>query len=271
MEREELLRANRVFRAVNEELVSLDGVVESIVAEDVRMKQVVRLLREGARSPSWILLRGEPGVGKEYFARAIHLLSERCEAPFLRVDCAAGVSESLEAFFFGRQGEGLRHPGRLEMARGGTLYLHDVHALGPSFQKKLLQALQEGTVLPVGGSDPVDVDCRLVASTPHDLVERVRAHRFREDFQIALSELVLAIPPLRERPDDVLPLAEHFLRWYGREWGGRKLALDEGARKVLLEHDWPGNTRELRIVVEWLFLHGEGGTIRAEDLPIGRD
>lgn len=266
-EQDELRRANRVYRAVNSRLVSLDGVVESIVAEDVRMAQIVQQLRDAARSSSWILLRGEVGVGKEYFARAAHLFSMRCEAPFVRVDCAQPVSDSLEAQFFGRQGEGKNLPGLLEMADGGTLYLHDVHALSPSFQKKLLHALQEGQIEAVGGQRGVDVDCRVIASTPHDLGERVRTHRFREDLQLALSEFRLIIPPLRERKDDVLPLAEHFLRWFGRDCGGRKIRLSGESRERLLAYDWPGNTRELRLVIEWAVMRCPADELRIEDLP----
>ncbi len=236
----------------------------------VRLRQTVRL---AARSRSTtVLVRGESGTGKELVARAIHDLSERRDGPFVALNCAAVAEGLLESELFGHEkgaftGAHARRPGRFELASGGTLFLDEVAELRPELQAKLLRALEERSFERVGGVEPVRVDIRVVAATNRDLAAEIGAGRLREDLYYRLAVVEIAIPPLRERPEDVLPTAQHLL---GRLAGeGSRPRLGAEVASALTAHDWPGNVRELANVLERALLFAGTGEIRPEHLPPG--
>jgi Nif-specific regulatory protein len=221
-----------------------------IVGESPALRAAFALVERAAGSNATVLLTGETGTGKELLARAVHLGSRRRDAPFLGVNCAAFPEALLESELFGHlrgafTGADRDKKGLFEVASGGTLFLDEVGETALAFQAKLLRVLQEREVRPVGaiGSRPVDV--RLIAATNRELRREVERGRFREDLYYRLAVFEIAVPPLRERPDDVLPLARHFLALHGRRDGkpGLRLASDTG--HLLQSYAWPGNVREL--------------------------
>jgi DNA-binding NtrC family response regulator len=241
------------------------------IAADSRTRQTLALCGRVAPTPLTVLLLGETGVGKEVVARQIHRLSRRAAGPFVAVNCAALPESLLESELFGHErgaftGAVRRKEGYFERAVGGTLLLDEIGDLGPDLQAKLLRAIERKTIVRVGGGEEIDVDVRLVAATHHDLDAAVRAGTFRADLWYRLSVFVLAIPPLRERPADVEPLARLFLAEMAAEMGGRA-ELSAPALAALRAHDWPGNVRELRNVMERALVLAGGGVIGVEHLP----
>jgi len=218
-----------------------------------------------------VLILGENGTGKEVVSRLIHLLGPRRDRPFIAVNCAAIAENLLESELFGHERGAFTdareaRAGKFELASGGTLFLDEIGDLSPGGQAKLLRVLEEKVVVRVGGSVPIHTDARVVAATNQDLAELVRRKRFREDLFFRLSVVTLQLPPLRARGDDVLLLAEHFLRDFARKARRPALKLSAAARKRLVAHDWPGNIRELRNLMERLaYLHA-GDKLEAEDL-----
>ncbi len=218
-----------------------------------------------------VLILGENGTGKEVVSRLVHLLGPRRDRPFIAVNCAAIAENLLESELFGHERGAFTdareaRAGKFELASGGTLFLDEIGDLSPGGQAKLLRVLEEKVVVRVGGSVPIHTDARVVAATNQDLAELVRRKRFREDLFFRLSVVTLQLPPLRARGDDVLLLAEHFLRDFARKARRPALKLSAAARKRLVAHDWPGNVRELRNLMERLaYLHA-GDKLEAEDL-----
>jgi Nif-specific regulatory protein len=241
-----------------------------VVGGSGRWREVLDVVARVAPSRATVLLRGESGTGKEVVARALHDHGPRAERPFVAVSCAALPEALLESELFGHErgaftGAAQARPGRFELADGGTLFLDEVGELPLAAQVKLLRAVQERQFERVGGRRTVTVDVRLVAATNRDLEEAVRAGTFRLDLYHRLQVVEIALPPLRERREDVPVLAAHFLDDLAAEHG-RRLVLAKDALEALVAHDWPGNVRQLRNVLERLVVaHGEG-VVRASDL-----
>jgi transcriptional regulator with GAF, ATPase, and Fis domain len=238
------------------------------------MQQICRLARLVAPRNTAVLIVGATGTGKELVARGIHALSRRSRGPFVVVNCAAIPESLLEAELFGFTrgaftGAFQSRLGRIHAAHGGTLLLDEVGELPLSMQAKLLRFVQEGEVQRLGSADLFRVDARLIAATNADLLQRVREKQFREDLYYRLSVFPLNLPPLRNRPEDILPLAEHFLDGLCRQSGLPRKVLSLEASRLLRAHLWPGNVRELQHSIERAFVLAEGREqIRAEDFSM---
>jgi DNA-binding NtrC family response regulator len=226
-----------------------------IIAESPAMKEIFETIRQVADSKATVLITGESGVGKEVVAKSLHELSSRNANPFVAVSCAALPETLLESELFGYEkgaftGAQGAKPGRFEMAHSGTLFLDEIGEIPLPIQVKLLRVLQEREFERLGASKPTRVDVRLVTATNRDLREAVDLGTFRLDLMYRLQVVELHIPPLRERIEDIVPLAEHFLAKYCRENGRPKLELGEEAVTILQRYGWPGNVRELENTME---------------------
>jgi transcriptional regulator with PAS, ATPase and Fis domain len=243
---------------------------DDVVVADPNMSRIFALARRAARTSTTVLLVGETGVGKEIVARQIHASSARAAGPCVRVNCAALPEALAESELFGHEkgaftGADRRKAGLVEAASGGTLFLDEIGELAPPVQAKLLVALESRAIVRLGSTVETPVDVRVVCATHRDLPAEVAAGRFRQDLYYRIGALVIRIPPLRERPGEILLLAQLFARRL-REEGGDP-TLDPSAAAALLAHPWPGNVRELRNALEHALLHAEGGVVRAEHLP----
>lgn len=233
--------------------------------------EVLELAETVAPTDSTVLLSGESGTGKEVVARYIHSLSERGQGPFLSVNCGALPESLLESELFGHMkgsftGAVKDKKGLLEAAEGGTLFLDEVGEMTPATQVKLLRALQEREVVPVGSTQPVSVDARIIAATNRELEEEIRTGGFRSDLYYRLNVIALHLPPLRERRDDIPLLVDFFVSRLARDGEG-PLEVEGAAMEALKDHDWPGNVRELENALERAAVVAQGGVLRAEDLP----
>jgi two-component system nitrogen regulation response regulator GlnG len=243
----------------------------ALVGKSPRMQEVYKTIGRIAGTEVSVLLRGESGTGKEVVARAIHHYSRRAGKPFVAVSCAAIPATLLESELFGHERGAFtdahqRRLGRFELAQGGTLYLDEIGDLGAELQPKLLRVLQEREFERVGGADPIRVDVRVVAATNRDLEAGIREGRFREDLYYRLNVVTLTLPALRERPEDIPFLVDHFLTKYAGELGERAVSAE--ALERLLGYGWPGNVRELENVVQHAMVMAAGGVILPEHLPI---
>jgi Nif-specific regulatory protein len=242
-----------------------------LVGESPSIQALRATVRRIADTDLAVLLLGENGTGKEVVARLIHFGSRRRKHPFIAVNCAALTETLLESELFGHEKGAFTdaheaRAGKFELASGGTLFLDEIGDMSLSGQAKLLRVLEEKTVVRVGGSKPIHTDVRVIAATNQKLAELVRAKRFREDLYFRLNVVTLELPPLRERGDDVMRLAEHFLREFSRRAGRRAPKFTAAARKRLESHIWPGNVRELRNLMERLAYLSSGDRIEAEEL-----
>jgi len=263
----EKVRLDRESRRLNQRQEELCG---SVVAESAESKAQLALLRRIAPSRSTVLIQGESGTGKEVVARLLHYWSERASRPFVAVNCKAFAEGVLESELFGHEKGSFTNAagaraGCFERAASGTLFLDEIGEISLDFQGKLLRVLQEGEVLRVGGAQPHKVDVRVVAATSRMLRDEVAAGRFREALFFRLNVIPIYTLPLRERRDDVLPPARHFLANHTAQ-GGRRLVLGIEAESALLAYHWPGNIRELQNVIERAVVLASGETIGAEDL-----
>lgn len=262
-----LTRENRYLRA---ELGRRHALTD-IVATSQRMVDVLDLVRRAARSAATVLIEGESGTGKEIVARAVHFHSDRVGGPFVGVNCKALAPGVLESELFGHErgaftGADRARPGLFEAANGGTLFLDEIGEVDEAFQAKLLRVLQEREVRRVGGDAVRPVDVRIVAATNRDLKGAVASGAFREDLYFRLAVVPIALPPLRERKEDILPLARHFLETFQRASDRRFEALGAEIEAALLAHAWPGNVRELENAIERAVVLAEGEALRVEDL-----
>jgi two-component system response regulator HydG len=244
--------------------------LEHIVGRSQALREVLDRVVRVAPTDATVLISGESGTGKELVARAIHAGSRRGDKPYVPVNCAAITETLLESELFGHArgaftGAVRARRGLFEEASGGTLFIDEIGETSLGFQAKLLRALQEGEIRRVGESLPVKVDVRVIAATNQDLKRAIAERRFREDLFYRLNVVPLRIPPLRERREDVPPLAAHFLERYNRRCGARK-ELSPEALARLLEHGWPGNVRELENMVEQAAALSPGLVIRAADV-----
>ena len=254
------------------------GEAEGPIAEDPASRQLLELAARVARSDSTVLISGESGTGKEVLARYIHLQSSRADKPFIAINCAAIPDNMLEATLFGHEkgaftGAIAAQPGKFELANGGTILLDEISEMPLALQAKLLRVLQEREVERVGARKPIELDIRVLATTNRDLVGEVAAGRFREDLYYRLSVFPLAWRALRERPADILPLAERLLAKHVRKMNHAPVSLSREARDALLRHSWPGNVRELDNAIQRALILQQGGIVQPHDLcldaPIG--
>jgi len=240
------------------------------IAEDPRTIEVLNLAARVAKSAATVLLTGESGSGKEMFARYLHASSTRATGPFIAINCAAIPESLLEATLFGHErgaftGAAQSQPGKFEQSNGGTLLLDEISEMPLGLQAKLLRVLQEREVERVGGRKPIPLDLRVLATSNRDLQEMVGEGRFREDLFYRLNVFPLHIPPLRDRPRDIVPLARHFA---ARIAQGRKLRFSVEAESLLRAHAWPGNVRELENTVQRALILATGDLIAAADIVV---
>jgi transcriptional regulator with GAF, ATPase, and Fis domain len=243
-----------------------------IIGTSPQVRHLLNQVRKVAASQSEVLIRGESGTGKELLARALHETSPRAAKPFVKVHCAALSPGLLESELFGHvkgafTGAHRDKVGRFELANGGTLFLDEIGDIDPSVQVKLLRVLQEMTFERVGSSEPVQVQVRVIAATHQDLEDLIRRGRFREDLYYRLNVISITMPPLRERPEDIPELVQHFLQLYGARCGRPDIGIDDDALMALKSHSWPGNVRHLENVVESAVVFAEGPAVTVADLP----
>ena len=267
-ERYRLLQENARLRATTGETYHL----EQIVGESPKMRELRQLIRTVAPTDARVLIMGESGTGKEMVAGALHSLSQRRDSSYVRINCAAIPETLLESELFGHEkgaftGALRQKPGRVEEADGGTMFLDEIADMSGPLQAKLLRFLEDGTFTRVGGIQESRVNVRLIAATNRDLVKAIAEDRFREDLFHRLNVVQFRLPPLRERGEDVLLLAEHFLETFGTTMNKRVRGLGRTARQKLMTHHWPGNVRELRNVIERALILETASEIRAASLP----
>lgn len=249
------------------------------VALEPASVQLLELASRVAQSDSTVMITGESGTGKEVLARYIHQQSPRASGPFIAINCAAIPDNMLEATLFGHEkgaftGAVTAQPGKFELADGGTILLDEISEMPLGLQAKLLRVLQEREVERVGARKPINLDIRVLATSNRDLASEVAAGRFREDLYYRLSVFPLAWRPLRERPADILPLAERLLAKHVKKMNQAPVRLSESAAQCLVQHQWPGNVRELDNAIQRALILQQGGVIQAQDLclhaPIGQ-
>jgi DNA-binding NtrC family response regulator len=245
----------------------------SLIGDSPALRRVLQHLDKAGRSGTvTVLILGETGAGKELMARYLHAHSARAEGPFIELNCSAIPEQLLESELYGHERGAFTdakrfRKGLFELADGGTLFLDEIGEMAPGLQAKLLRVLETRTFRRVGGNVDITVDVRVVAATHRDLKRAVADGRFREDLYYRLNVVPIDLPPLRDRPEDVLPLAEHFIARFCRELGRVPARLDPTALEVLRGYAWPGNVRELRNVMERVVLLEADDVILSEHLP----
>src|SRR3989454_626631 len=245
---------------------------ERIVGNSAAMQEVYKIVGKVAKSDATVLITGESGTGKELVAEALHFNSSRRSGPLIKVSCAALPETLLEAELFGHEkgsftGAMATRKGRFELADKGTIFLDEIGEMTPSVQTKLLRVLQEHIIERVGSSVAIKVDLRIICATNQDLGKLVEQNKFREDLFYRLNVISIPMPPLRDRKEDVAPLAEHFLRKYSHENGREGLRFSPEAMKMLMDYDWPGNVRELENTVERAVVLSSGPALGPDLLP----
>lgn len=244
------------------------------VAVDPSSQQLLQLAQRVAASDSTVLISGESGTGKEVLARYIHQHSPRADQPFIAINCAAIPENMLEATLFGHEkgaftGAVAAQPGKFEQANGGTLLLDEISEMPLALQAKLLRVLQEREVERVGGRKLIQLDIRIIATTNRDMQSEVAAGRFREDVYYRLGVFPMQWHPLRQRPADILPIAERLLAKHASKMNQGPVHLSEEARQAMQQHSWPGNVRELDNAMQRALILQQGGVIQAQDLCLG--
>jgi transcriptional regulator with PAS, ATPase and Fis domain len=266
-------------RALAEENVRLKETVSEltqaapILAVSAKMEHVLELVRTVAETDSSVVIRGESGTGKELIARAIHAQSRRRYFPLVAVNAGSIPETLLESELFGHEkgaytGAQYRRKGKIELANGGTLFLDEIGDITPKMQIDLLRVLETHRFTRLGGNQEIESDFRLVCATHRNLEKLVEEEQFREDLFYRINVFSIQVPPLRERPEDVLPLARFFIEKYARAMGKPVKAVAPEAEAVLLAYRWPGNVRELENAVERAMVVGRGPALEARDLPV---
>jgi DNA-binding NtrC family response regulator len=267
-ERHRLLRENAVLRARTREPFNLGH----IIGQSPKMAELRQLIQTVAPTDATVLILGESGTGKELIAGALHGLSKRREANYVRINCAAIPENLLESELFGHEkgaftGALKQKSGRVEEADGGTIFLDEIGDMSRSLQAKLLRFLEDGSFTRVGGNDELRVNVRLLAATNRDIIQAIGDNAFREDLFHRLNVVQFHPPPLRERGDDIILLAEYFLKQYRTVLNKPVCKLSSAARQKLLGHHWPGNVRELRNVIERAVILENSESIQPGSLP----
>lgn len=244
-----------------------------IIGDSEPMAAVGREIQQVAQTNTTVLLLGDSGTGKELFARAIHHLSQRRNAPFIAINCAAIPETLIENELFGHEkgaytGADARRVGKFELANRGTIFLDEIGELALPVQSKILRVIEERVITRVGGSSDIEVDVRIVAATNRDLQEAVTKKEFRDDLYFRLAVFPVTIPPLRERRSDIVQLAEHFVKKYGREVRRANITISPAAMEMLKRYSFPGNVRELENCIERACILCDGCVIRPEDLNL---
>jgi len=243
-----------------------------IIGRSPAMRQLFDILPEVAVSDSAVLIEGRSGTGKELFARAIHNLSKRKAKRFVAINCGALPDSLLESELFGYKAGAFTDarkdkPGRFALAEGGTIFLDEIADVSPAMQSRLLRVLQERIYEPLGGVEPVKANVRVVTATHEDLRERVRQGKFREDLYYRINVVRMVLPTLRDRREDIPLLIEHFIHRFNRIKEKEVAGVSETAMAILLDHDYPGNVREVENIIEHAFVLCRGGLIQPEHLP----
>ncbi len=243
-----------------------------LVGTSPAMAEVYRMVEMVAPSNATVLLEGESGVGKEVIARTIHQRSQRSAGPLVSLNCGAVPESLLESELFGYEkgaftGAHMSRPGKIELAHGGTLFLDEVSEMEPRTQIEFLRVLDRRELRRLGGTKLIHVDIRIIAATNKRLDEEVASGRFRKDLYYRLNVVPIRVPPLRERKEDIIPLAQLFLDEFTTAYNKPPMRLSEAARECLLHHEWPGNVRELRNLMERLTVLLNGGAVGVRDLP----
>jgi two-component system, NtrC family, response regulator AtoC len=267
-ERHRLLRENAELRSRAEHIFSLD----EIVGESQKIREVRQLIQTVAPTDARVLILGESGTGKELVAGALHSLSKRRDAHYVRINCAAIPETLLESELFGHEkgsftGAIKQKSGRVEEADGGTIFLDEIADMSKPLQAKLLRFLEDGSFTRVGGTQELRVNVRLIAATNREIVQAIDAGQFREDLFHRLNVVQFHLPPLRERGEDVLLLAGHFLKIFRATMNKNVSGLAHATRQKLLSHRWPGNVRELRNVIERALILETAREIQSSSLP----
>jgi DNA-binding NtrC family response regulator len=244
-----------------------------IIGKSRPLQEITASIQKAAPTNATVLIHGESGTGKELFARAIHYLSNRKDGPFIAINSAAIPRELLESELFGYErgaftGAEARKLGKLELADKGTVFLDEIGDMDLALQAKILRVIQEQVIERVGGDKPIKIDVRIVAATNKDIEQAVQAKQFREDLFYRLNVFPITIPPLRERRDDIPPLALHFLNKYSTEVRKGPITIADEAMDILMKSPWKGNIRELENVIERAVIYAEGGVVRSQDLGI---
>lgn len=247
-----------------------------VIVAEASMVEVFRTVRRLASLDTTVLVTGETGAGKEVIAQALHTLGRRASGPFIGVNAAAVPSTLLEAELFGHErgaftGADKKRAGVFQRAHQGTLFLDEIAEMPSALQTKLLRVLETRKVQPLGSSEEIDVDVRIVAATHRDLRKEVREQRFREDLFFRISAFVLAVPPLRDRPSEIALLASEFARRFAERHGMPRPQIVSTTFEALRRRAWPGNVRELRNAIEHALVLAEDGIIRPEHLPVDHD
>jgi two-component system, NtrC family, response regulator AtoC len=268
LERRRLKTQVRALSSVLKRRFSAEG----FVYRSRQMEEILKLVQRVSQVDTTVLIQGESGTGKELISRAIHAGSRRKNGPFHVIDCGTIPENLLESEFFGYEkgaftGAVSARKGLFEVSSGGTLLLDEVGELPFLLQVKLLRVLQEREIRPLGSDRPRKIDVRILAATNKNLQEEVDGGRFREDLFYRLNVIPIRVPPLRDRPDDILPVAEYFLQKYGRKMALPPLRIDPAAAHLLLQYRWPGNVRELENAMQRAVALTNGDILHPEDLP----
>ncbi len=250
--------------------------VEDIVGESEPLRKVLKEVEKVAPSDSSVIITGESGTGKELVARAIHSNSSRKYFPLISVHCGALTESLLESELFGHEkgaftGAAFNRKGRFEMADGGTIFLDEIATISPKMQVELLRILESKTFVRVGGNKEITSDFRVICATNRDLKEMIKGGTFREDLYYRLNVVNIRLPPLRERPDDIPGLVNHFILKYCTSMSRDMISIDPAAMNHLVSFEYPGNVRELENMIERAIVVGNGKVIRLKDLPMGRE
>lgn len=267
LEKQALIDENRAFKRAQRE----KGSVKNIVGNSPKMNAIFQMIETVAEVQSTVLVTGESGTGKELVARAIHDLSQRAEKPFISINCGAFTETLLESELFGYikgafTGANTNRKGLFEAATGGTIFLDEIGEMSPAMQVKLLRVLQERRVRPVGAHDELPIDARVIAATNRDLKKMSEEGSFREDLFYRISVIPISLPPLREKPEDIPELIEHFIKKFCDQ-AGKSMTISAKAAQMLENYAWHGNVRELEHTIERAVALERSSEIQPEQLP----